>query len=326
MALSALFLWLTFRRVDYGSLWTAMKGADYLYLLPAATVNLFQFYLRSLRWGYLMEPLKVIGTLSLFSATTIGFMANNILPARIGEVVRAYAVGRREDVSISASFATIVVERVFDTVTVFIFMFLALILVDFPPEMATFERTLHGIAGILFILLAVFLALLTLLKNNGELFRRVGEKLLSPISVTAAERLGPFIDSFASGLVSLRRGRHLYPVMLHSMAIWFLSALPIHLILVSFGYALPFSVSLFILVVLAVAVALPSAPGYIGTFHYACTVGLGLFDIGREDALSVAIVLHALNFFPVTIVGLVFLWRSNISLAEAERLEGRVGG
>lgn len=324
--ISALFIWLAFRKINYHALWAAMKEADYLYLIPAVAINIFHFYLRSVRWGYLMEPVKRMNSYTLFSATTIGFMANNILPARIGEFVRAYAIGRRENVSISASFATIVVERILDTVTIFVFMLSVLYLVSLPPERAGVEQALRKGGGIVSILFILIMLLLLFFKNNKEFFIGLSERVIKPASLKVAKKFSDFLDSFASGLLVLGRGKHLLPIAFYSLAIWLLAAAPIHLILVSFGYLPPFSISVFILVILALAVAIPSAPGFIGTFHYACALGLELFGIPGEEALSVAIILHAINFFPVTIIGLFFLWRGKMSLAEAERLEGRMEG
>lgn len=319
--ISALFIWLTFREVDYSALWLATKKADYTYLVPIIMVTMLQFYLRAIRWGYLMEPVKKIGHLSLFSATSIGYMANNILPARIGEFVKAYAIGKSEDVSMSASFATIVIERVLDLMAVLMLLFLVLFLVDFPPERVLLEQNLRrgGMAAIpVFLLVVVFMHYF---KKNSSPFKRIAIKFLSPVSTGFAEKIGHFLDSFASGLAVMKKGHHLIMISIYSALIWFLAALPIHLTLISFGHSPSFSISLFILVLIGIAVSIPSAPGFIGTFHYASAKGLELFDLPIEEALSISIVLHAINFFPITLIGFFFLWRGKISLMDAERLE-----
>ena len=321
IAISALFIWLTFKEVDYSSLWMAMKKADYNYLLPVVIVTMLQFYIRALRWGTLMEPIKKIGQLNLFSATSIGYMANNILPARIGEVVKAYAIGRSEDVSMSASFATIVIERLIDLMAVLMLLFLVLFIVDFPADRSGLEQVLRkgGLAAIpLFLFVVIFMHYF---KKNSDLFKRITIKLISPVSNNLAEKAGRFLDSFASGLAVMKRGHHLVKISLYSVIIWFIAAIPIHLTLVSFGHRPPFSISLFILVLIGIAVSIPSAPGFIGTFHFACSKGLELFNLPVEEALSISIILHAINFFPITIIGFFFLWRNNISLMDAEKLE-----
>jgi len=99
VAISLFFIWLAFRKVDYAALGAVFSGADYRYILPATAITLFQFFLRAARWGHLVEPLKKVTIGSLFSATSIGFMGNNILPARIGEFLRSYALGKKENIS-----------------------------------------------------------------------------------------------------------------------------------------------------------------------------------------------------------------------------------
>jgi uncharacterized protein (TIRG00374 family) len=112
---SGLFLYLAFRNVDLILVFKVFKKVKYLNIILVVFLTILGFYLRAIRWYYLMKPLKSIKISSLFSATMIGFMTNNILPARLGEVFRAYIIGRKENIKKTASFATIIVERVFDT-------------------------------------------------------------------------------------------------------------------------------------------------------------------------------------------------------------------
>ena len=158
-------------------------------------------------------------------------------------------------------------------------------------------------------------------KRHKGIFKKMLDKIIVPFSKNIAEKVAGLIDAFASGLSVISAGRHLLPISLYSICIWVLSVVPISLVLLSFGYSYHFSVSVFILVIIAIAVAIPSAPGYIGTFHYACAMGLGLFNVPEEEALSVAITLHAINFFPITLVGLFYLWKNKLSLSAAEKLE-----
>ena len=320
--ISALFIWLAFRKIDYHQLWLGLTEANYIYVVPAIVITLFQYYLRSVRWGYIIEPVKKVSRSSLLSSIMIGYMANNILPARIGEFVRAYVLGKRENISISSSFATVVIERIIDTFTVFVLMLVVFRFVSFPPERAALEKTLQKGGGIAAIVFLLILIMLFYFKNHKDIFKKLINKVVKPLSQKAAHKLTDFSDSFASGLSVLKRDKHIFMISGYSLVIWIMSAAPIYLILMAFGYVLPLSVSLFILVLLAFAVAIPSAPGFIGTFHYAVAMGLEIFSVPAEEALSVAIILHAINFFPVTMIGLYYLWRGKISLAEAEKLEG----
>lgn len=312
---------MAFRKIDYAELLYAMKRADYYYFLPAILITLFQFYLRSVRWKYLVDPLKKVSVMSLLSAVSIGYMANNILPARIGEFVRAYALGNKEGVSISASFATVVVERILDMLTVFILMLAVLYLIQLPPEKAATEQMLKQGGGAAALIFFLFLIILFYFKKHRLFFMEFISKIIRPVSDRTAEKLCSFFDSFVGGLSILQNGKHLFPIVIYSFAVWLISSLPIYLILTSFGYQMPYSISIFILVLLAFAVAIPSAPGFIGTFHYACATGLEIFGATKEEALSVAIILHAINFLPITLVGFCFLWRSRISIKSAKKAE-----
>ncbi len=321
MAISLLFVWLAFRKIDYDQLMAGLKRADYIFVIPAVMINMLQFYLRALRWGRIVEPVKRVGLYSLFATTSIGYMANNILPARVGEFVRAYVLGKKEEIGVSSAFATIVVERLIDTFTVFGLMVIVFFLVDLPAEKAGLESALQkggSAAALLFLIIFVLLFYFSLHKES---FKRMTAYIARPLPEKISSRLSDFLDSFASGLSVLRREKHVLLILLYSAVIWFLAALPVHLILISFHYTLPFSISLFILVVLAFAVAVPSSPGFIGTFHFACAAGLSLFNVPAEEALSVAIILHAINFFPITIIGLFFLWKEKLSLKEAGELK-----
>lgn len=319
--ISAVFLWLTLRKIDYHELLLGLGKADYVYLIPAVLIHLFQVFLRAKRWGVILEPVKKIGSYRLFSATSIGFMANNILPARIGEVIKAFILGKEEKISVSTSFATIILERLLDLSIIFIFMFFVLYGANLPFANSKVEIILkQGGATLLFVFLSI-LVLLFYFKSHQKFFKEIAHSIVRPLSLKMADKISSLLDSFVSGLSIVKKGKHLFFLTFYSFIIWSLSALPIHLILISFGYVLPFTVSLFILVILALTVAIPSAPGFIGTFHYACAMGLELFKIPQGEALSIAIVLHAINFFPVTLLGFYFLWKNKLSLSDMERLE-----
>lgn len=321
LAVSAFFIWLTLKEVNYSALWMALKKANHLYLIPTFIVLIAQFYLRAVRWGYLMEPLKKIGHLSLFSATSIGYMANNILPARIGEFVKAYAVAKKEKVSFSASFATIIIERLVDLFSLFIIMLSVIYMINFPENKT--ENLVRKAASGIFIIFTAMSLVIIFFKREKAFFKKVIFSLIKPISSKLANKADHFLDAFSEALSVLGKEKHLNMITLYSAIIWILSAVPIYLMLLSFGYKLPFSISFFILVLIGIAVSIPSAPGFIGTFHFACAKGLELFNVPGEEAISVAIILHAINFFPITLIGFFFLWKDNLSITEAVSAEDK---
>ncbi len=321
--LALMFWWTGF---NFRSLWDAAKGVNPWYLLASVVINLGIYIIRALRWRYLMDPVKKRVKLShLYSATMIGFMANNLLPARLGEIVRAYVIGRRESVPKSSAFATIVVERVFDSISVFVMLLVVLALMPQSlsgghlAETIRRTRTVSLIGGIV---LVAFLAVLmsrreSLMNISGAVLRRVSSKL--------AEKATGLIDKFVHGLSVIKRPRLLVPIILLSAIHWGILWMPVYIIFKGYGLNLGVWASAFTFVVIAFAVALPSTPGFIGTFQVAVAAALVVLGVQKEEAVAISIVMWAMGYIPVVIVGLVCLSRENLtlsSLKSAESLRG----
>jgi uncharacterized protein (TIRG00374 family) len=322
IAVSAGLLVFLFSRIDFHRLWEAIKAVDPYYLAAAAAVNLAFYLVRALRWRYLMDPVKKDVPLgSLFSATVIGFMANNVLPARLGEIVRAYVLGRREDVPKSSAFATIVVERIFDGMSV---LFLLIIVLSFmPPEISggTLAATMRK-AGLISLALyfVVIFGIAYLLYRPDDLSRIV-RFVISPVSARWAEKAEHLAVRFMVGMGVARKPRLLALILFYSAVHWGLLWIPGYLMFKAFG--LPYGVyaAVFLLVVIAFSVALPSTPGYVGTFHAGVVGGMMLFGMSAEPALSLAILMHAIGFIPVTLLGFYYLSRENLSLSGIKETE-----
>jgi len=308
---SALFLFLAFRKVDFAELGAALENANYLYIIPVALLSLASVSVRSVRWRYLLRPVKEIGPRSLFSATFIGLMANNVLPARLGEFVRAYVIGERERISKSASFATIVLERILDGFTILFFLVIVLVFyaVSFPGWLrnASYFALIFYLAAILFLIL---------LKVNTRRAVGIAEFALRAFPGRMHDPVIRILHAFIEGLAVLHSARNVLIAGSLSVLVWLPHVLINHLLLVSFDIHLPVFASLLLLVSLAIGVMVPSAPGFIGTVQYVCVLSLALFGVPREQALSFSIVYHASVFIPVTAVGLVFLFAERLSFTD----------
>lgn len=313
--ISIVFLYLFFRKVDFYELWRSLKGVNYFYIIPIIMLMPVMFFVRAERWRCLLIPIRNIGIPSLFSATVIGFAANNILPARIGEIVRAYVIGRKENISKSSALATIIVERFFDGLMVILFI---LLIIAFPPfkEVEIIER----LKGAAFLLSGIFIGgvfAMIFLKYNTTVALEWAKFLFSPLPPRFSEKLLGILKSFAEGLGVIGKGGYIFLIFIYSMIIWFLAVLVAYILLPAFSLkGLPIMAAIFIQVAIAFGVAVPSAPGYVGTFHYACALGLGLLGVDSYTAKSFAIVMWAVSIIPVTVLGLFFLWRDNLSLRE----------
>ena len=311
--ISALFLFLAFRKVDFSELGAALESADYIYIIPVVLLSLFSVSVRSLRWRYLLRPVKEIGPRSLLSATFIGLMANNVLPARLGEFVRAYVIGERERISKSASFATIVLERILDGFTILFFLVIVLLFyaVSFPGWLrnASYFALIFYLAAILF---------LVLLKVNTRRAVGLAEFVLRPFPERIRDTAIRILHAFIEGLSVLHSTRNVLIAGSLSVLVWLPHVLINHLLLVSFDMHLSIFASFLLLVSLAIGVMVPSAPGFVGTVQYVCVLTLALFGVPREQALSFSIVYHASVFIPVTAVGLVFLFSGRLSFTEIQ--------
>jgi uncharacterized protein (TIRG00374 family) len=311
LLISAVFLFLALRKVDPGELKSALESADYIYLLPVVLLVMVSMILRVFRWRYLLRPVKEISFGSIFYATAIGLMANNVLPARLGEFIRAYVIGRRENISKSASFATVIVARIFDGLT--ILSFLAAVFVFYAFSLPGWLRKAAIITLVLYLLAIV---VLVLLKIRTEAVLRAASFILKPLPDRMGERVLQILDSFAGGLKILHSTREILYSAVLSIFIWVPNIVIIYLLLLSFGIHLPFFASMVLLVAIVIGVTIPSAPGYIGTIQYATVAGLALFGVPKSLALSFSLVYHAAVFIPATIAGIICLPAAGFSFRE----------
>lgn len=302
------------RSVNGTEVLRALSGINGWYLIPAVAVTFLGYFVRALRWRYLLVPLKRASLANLYSATLIGYMANNLLPARLGEFVRAYALADREQLESSSVFATLVLDRLTDGFTVLLLLLVTVFTLHLPASHQSVQEGLFigGYATLALYVAVIFF--LVLLKKNTLKALRFLEWLLRPFPARFASKLIPLLGSFLEGVKLSSVSADRWGIVLSSLVIWGLAIVPIDLTCRAFGLFLPLPVSAFILVLLVFAVMVPASPGFVGTYHAACVYGLVAFGVSREEALSVAIVIHGINFFPVIIAGLYSLWRAKLSL------------
>jgi uncharacterized protein (TIRG00374 family) len=312
--ISALFLYIAFHNVDLAIMYHSIESTSIPLMIPVVLLTVGLYVIRALRWFHLLEPIKRIGLSSLFSSTVIGFAANCVLPARLGEFIRANYIGRMERISKSSSLGTIVIERLFDSFTILLLFAFVMLFTDFPAEWESIHRALRTGGLLLFLIFLGSLILIVILKLRTQTFLRVAEKPLFFLPGKLRQRLVALLEDFSKGLVLVKGPSQIMVVILYSLVLWGLSVLQIYIIGLSMGLSLPFLAPFFILVLLCFSVTIPSAPGYIGTFHVACQYGLIFYGFSRGKALSMAIVLHAAGFIPTVLLGLLVLSIQHISL------------
>ena len=319
LVIGAFFLYLAMRKLDYAAMWAAFSLIRWPMILLSVFVYYLTYLIRTIRWRYLAMPIKPMGLRTIFSATAIGFGANNMFPARLGEIIRCVVLGRMERVRASAVLATVVVERLFDMLAVLVMLGVVLMVVPFPDEYQEFQRGLRA-AGMVSLggVVGVFVFLVFLGRES-----RWAKTLLSwmtrPVPVRWRERAESMALSFAGGLAVLFRGDLFFPVIVTTGLLWLAIVMMFFTVFLAFGFVLPISTAVFLTVLLAFAIALPSTPGYIGPFHAAARYALVFFGLPAEEAVSVGIVMHAVNFLPAVAGGLLFIWIDKVDIGEVRR-------
>jgi len=318
--ISCVFFFLFIRGMDLKEVWMATRQANYFFILLAIVVNAATFAIRAERWHYLLEPIKRIRFPSLFSAVCIGFMGNSLLPARAGEFIRAYVIGRREGITKTGAFATIVTERLFDGITLLVMLIIVVAVFPFPVKNYGSYITigfLKWAVGITSFFYGIVITTLFLLNwKPDHIWRLMNFTLFRYLPGEMIKRIEVLYRAFLSGLESLKRGRHILSIGIYSILLWLVTAFGIYLLFPAFSIQLDFLSAILIMVVVAVVVMLPSSPGFVGTFHLASSETLILLGINAHVAKTFAIVHHAACIVPVVILGLFYLSREQLSFSE----------
>ena len=325
--ISLVFIWLALRGLALNQFWSAVQSANYLWLLPGIAVYFVAVWARAWRWHYLLRPIKDVPTRTVFPITAIGYMGNNIYPARAGEVLRAVVLKRKEGVSVSASLATIVVERIFDGVVMLGFVFVNL------PELAkltTNSGFVGNIQQVAVIGTAVFLGALAVfllaamfpavtVKAGGWFIER-----LLPERLRA--RATALMHRFLDGLASLRSPLNILMVFVTSIIIWLLETGKYWFVM----HAFPFTVNFFVLMlmngIVNLATTIPSAPGYIGTFDAPGIAVLTAYNVDQATAAGYTLVLHVALWLPITLLGAFYMAREGIKWSDSLRAETEING
>ncbi len=313
LVISAGFLYLALRGLELSEVWGPLRTARYWWLLPGVGVYFVAVWVRAWRWHYLLRPVKVVPTPKMFPIVAIGYMGNNIYPARAGEVLRAYVLKQKEDVSISASLATVIVERIFDGVVMLGFVFLNL------PELATLTGSsgfigniqtlaLWGSVAFLGALAVFLLAAMFPIRAEKVITRLVGIFLPERIRQAVLE----VVLKFLHGLESLRSPREAIMVLITSIIIWLLETGKYWLVMHAFDFQVSFFALMLMNGIVNLATTIPSAPGYLGTFDGPGIAVLSAFGVDQGVATGYTLVLHAALWFPITLLGGYFMLREGI--------------
>jgi len=317
IGLLAVFL----RNADLSQVWASVTKARTDLLLLSLALTCGTFVVRAERWQYLLGPLGKTRFSTVFRATVIGFAASAVLPARAGEVIRPYLLARRERLSATAAFATIIVERILDLVAVLLLM--AVFLIWFDPGMESrdskaFQAVRFG--GLMMAPVAVgTLAVMFFMAGHPERLHAWVLKAEAILPARIAAMIARFAQTFAEGFAVVRSPGRLAAAIAWSIVLWVAIASGIWAVSIAFGIAMPFTGAWLMLGPLVVGVAVPT-PGGVGGFHEAYRFGAtAFFGADNNSAVGAAIVLHAISVGPVTIAGLLFIVQDGLKLGGMAR-------
>jgi len=318
LIVSAVLIWMLFRNIDINKLLLALKEAEYLWLIPNVLMIILTMYQRAYRWRFMIAPIKIVPFSNLIAATCIGFMANNVLPLRLGEFVRAYSLARQDKgVTKSASLATIFVERmVFDLVALLL-IFGAI--VTFSTGLRNhIEDNMVAATKLAIAIALVGLLSMLLLALRPNQVGNILTRYLFFLPNKALEFVRAVIMKFSEGLKFMTDPRAVVNIAVQTFLIWILMGLSNYFVFKAFGFDIPLDASFVLLVVVSVLILAPSTPGFLGVYHYGVVLSLRVYDITDERALSCALVLHAAQYIVVTVMGFYFLKKEHLSLKDLQ--------
>lgn len=306
---SVFFLGIFVGRTDVPDTWRDLKAADYTYAVPAIATLFGALWFRAQRWGQILRPLRPLSTLRVYPYVTIGSMANNVLPARAGELVRSYVLAERYGLKKMAVLGSVAVDRLFDGIALLL-LFVALV---FVSEVNAVLRNVGIGAALAFGLTAVVLLWAT---SDEERTRRVARRWSRVLPGLWRERGVGWVDSFLVGLRPLRDPRRMAVVLALSFATWATEAAAYYIFSLGFEMGEGFPTFLLVAAAANLAIALPPSQGGIGPFEIVTRETLVAAGSASATASAYAVALHAALLLPVIAAGVLFLWAVHLPLEQ----------
>ncbi len=323
--LSGIFLWIFLRKVNMVVVWEGIKSSSIPLIISSTIVGLSHIIFRCIRWRYLLNPVKRnIGFYNLFSTTIIGYTISWLIPGRLGEIVRPVLLGQREKISKSAAFATIVIERFMDGLTVIFIFGIYLFAFRFSISNLKSQNLIRAATygGFIFTIVSIAaIILLLILVQKKEKIKNFMERQDGRSRSFLLQKLSGIIYAFLEGASVLKNIRIVLVTFFYSIIIWVIIGIGIWLGIKAANVDIPLAGTFLILPLLVIGIAIPT-PGGVGSYHEAMQLGLmGLFSISREAATSAAIIMHAITIVPVIFLGLILLWIDGLTLSSLRGMQ-----
>lgn len=366
VAISAIFLALAVSNVDWVEALTALRKANYLWILPTFPITAWTLYVRAQRWRVFLHPMRIPALRHLIAATNIGFMANMVFPLRAGEVIRPVLVSRRQGLPMNRVLASVLLERIFDMFTILLLFGVSATFVYFESRsidtkqivdaqasepvfdaigaLAGFRSATkgagqsslyatglaHGVispllwkSGVTLMALAFGVgSLMVFMRLQRNLALRILRLLCSPLPEHIASAISNFAEGFIQALELMESPGSFLRAFAWTLYLWAVIALIYAVAIIAFDLQVPLVIgSVLLTAIVAVAVSVPSAPGYFGTFQFGCIAALAIFGVPKSEAAAFSIVVHLTQFIAVIAAGLYSLWTENMSLRDVESVE-----
>jgi uncharacterized protein (TIRG00374 family) len=318
IVLSVALLWYAFHDIEWAKVGLAIRAANLWLLLLSALAATGIFPLRARRWRTILDPVAPnLPFGPLWRSTAIGMMVSNIVPARAGELARAYALSREVDrVPFSTAFASLAVDRVFDALIVLLLMFGAMLMPSFPAGAAA-SVARYAIGGVAFV--AVVIVVLYLIVFFPTQIISLFELFARRVAPSFEARGREILVSFANGLSVLRSPRRFVAVFWWALLHWILNGVAFWIGFIAVGIHAPLASAFFAQGIIAISVAIPSSPGFFGFFEAAGKLALGLYGVSETLAVTWAVGFHLLSFIPITLIGAYYFARAGLTFAELSK-------
>ncbi|MDR0399296.1 MAG: flippase-like domain-containing protein [Endomicrobium sp.] len=307
ICVSIILICLTLRQIDIKKSFELIAGVKYFVLVPAILVYVFTYILRSVRYYYIFLPLKKTKVLDNFPYTIIGFFANNIIPLRLGELIRAKITGERLHVSRSSALATIVIERLFDVIIFVLFFFLIVTVMSFPEFI---KKSFYILTFVFFICLSTLYIMLT--HKNKAL------KVLSkmPISSVVESLITVFLNRFTGGLAVLKKPSILIKSFIFSGILWITEALFVVIVAYACGIHISILGGIFTVIIVGMGGIIPTAPGYFGAFELMGVLALSTLSVDKDLAFICTAICHFLQLVIIFTLGGLCVLKTKITFSD----------
>lgn len=316
MLIGAALLYFTLRQIDLSNCWFYIRQANVLWMLLAALVYSSAFIARSFRWECLIEPLKRgVPVKRLFSLLIIGFFMNNVLPLRLGEIVRANISGQKLSITRSGALATILVERLFDGISYIALFLVTILFLPFP----SWAKTSFSVGSVVFV--GMLVALFFLLRHR-ELATSLMAKMPLPHGIK--DRVQKMSVNFIDGLKIFAKAGSLFKVFFISLLVWTIEGSVFFIMGQSFGIHLTLLQCFFVMIIIGMGAILPTAPGFVGTVEFLGVTSLAFLGINKNLAFGYIITLHLLQLVTVSFWGICSLVSEKITITELIKIEKEI--